>query len=268
MAGAIAAARITPLCAQKAGLPRRQAKTLYITHACHQWTGKKLPKANANLPTCQVKILNRLTCQRKLPAKCAAASFFASERRGGAPECGYQRAAARAVCHTAAAVACTGGVCRRFKRLSCRICQNEDIFGRDQALLRTQAELLQLPGCAVCMPARLAAGKELASGEVRLPLYTLGFLFAFGAVLGRFVCGWLCPFGLVQDLIYKIPAPKKLRRLPGDRGLVMLRYLLLALLCILLPLTVSKHRGAGKSVVLQGGLPGRHARGGAAACVV
>ena len=109
---------------------------------------------------------------------------------------------------------------------------------------------------------------ELASGEVRLPLYTLGFLFAFGAVLGRFVCGWLCPFGLVQDLIYKIPAPKKLRRLPGDRGLVMLRYLLLALLCILLPLTVvnivgqgspwfckwfaRQHAGAGLPLVLFG----------------
>ena len=35
----------------------------------------------------------------------------------------------------------------------------------------------------------------------------------FAAVLGRFVCGWLCPFGLLQELIYKIPVPKCLKRL-------------------------------------------------------
>ena len=46
--------------------------------------------------------------------------------------------------------------------------------------------------------------------------YVVGFLLFFGAVLGRFVCGWLCPFGLVQDLLHKIPFPKKLKRLPGD----------------------------------------------------
>nr|WP_241866689.1 4Fe-4S binding protein [Enterococcus faecalis] len=24
-------------------------------------------------------------------------------------------------------------------------------------------------------------------------------------MVGRFVCGWLCPFGLIQDLLHKIP---------------------------------------------------------------
>ena len=28
-------------------------------------------------------------------------------------------------------------------------------------------------------------------------------LMLVGALLDRFVCGWLCPFGLVQDLLYK-----------------------------------------------------------------
>jgi ferredoxin-type protein NapH len=86
---------------------------------------------------------------------------------------------------------------------------------------------------------------ELASGEVRLPLYTLGFLFIFGAAMGRFICGWLCPFGFIQELLYKIPFPRKLRRLPGDRALVMLKYVLLALLCILLPLTITNIIGQG-----------------------
>ena len=46
--------------------------------------------------------------------------------------------------------------------------------------------------------------------------YVVGFLMLVGAFFGRFVCGWLCPFGLVQDLLHKIPFPKKLKRLPGD----------------------------------------------------
>jgi len=86
---------------------------------------------------------------------------------------------------------------------------------------------------------------ELASGEVRLPLYTLGFLAMFGAALGRFVCGWLCPFGLVQELLYKLPPKRKLRRLPGDAGLTMLKYILLIMLCVILPLTVVNIIGQG-----------------------
>ena len=31
---------------------------------------------------------------------------------------------------------------------------------------------------------------------------------AVGVVLGRFVCGFLCPFGLIQDLLHKIKTPK------------------------------------------------------------
>lgn len=33
--------------------------------------------------------------------------------------------------------------------------------------------------------------------------YVVGFFLLFGIALGRFVCGWLCPFGLIQDLIFK-----------------------------------------------------------------
>ena len=75
--------------------------------------------------------------------------------------------------------------------------------------------------------------------------YVVGFLLLFGAVLGRFVCGWLCPFGLVQDLLHKIPFPKKLKRLPGDRVLKYLRYVVLVGFVIVLPLTVLDVVGQG-----------------------
>lgn len=69
-----------------------------------------------------------------------------------------------------------------------------------------------------------------------------------GAVFGRFVCGWLCPFGLVQDLLHKIPLPKgwKKKKLPGHKVLVWLRYIILIVFCILLPLTVVNIIGMGE----------------------
>ncbi len=75
--------------------------------------------------------------------------------------------------------------------------------------------------------------------------YVIGFLILVGALAGRFVCGWLCPFGLLQDLLHKIPFPKKLKKLPGDKLLKYLKYVILAGFVIILPLTVLDIVGQG-----------------------
>ncbi len=72
--------------------------------------------------------------------------------------------------------------------------------------------------------------------KIAFPFYVLGFLLLFGLTLGRWICGWLCPFGWVQDLIYKIPFFKKLRTFPFDRYLRYLKYAVLVVLVIGLPL--------------------------------
>lgn len=56
-------------------------------------------------------------------------------------------------------------------------------------------------------------------GKYHFSLYVAGFLLLFGALAGRLICGWICPFGLVQDLLHKIKTPKfklppPLRHLP------------------------------------------------------
>ena len=38
--------------------------------------------------------------------------------------------------------------------------------------------------------------------------YIVGFLLFWAVLFGRFICGWLCPFGFIQELLYKIPHPK------------------------------------------------------------
>ena len=50
----------------------------------------------------------------------------------------------------------------------------------------------------------------------RLPLYVFGVLLTFGTALGRAICGWLCPFGLILDTCNKVCThkyhpPEKLR---------------------------------------------------------
>lgn len=63
-----------------------------------------------------------------------------------------------------------------------------------------------------------------------LPFYVLGVMLFFGTLLGRAVCGFLCPFGLIQELLFKLPFPrKKVRVMPKDRWLRKLKYVLLVL---------------------------------------
>ena len=50
-----------------------------------------------------------------------------------------------------------------------------------------------------------------------IPLLAVGTLLVVGAIFGSLVCGWACPFGLLQDLLGRIPLPKF--RLPGIPGM-------------------------------------------------
>lgn len=69
------------------------------------------------------------------------------------------------------------------------------------------------PGALASCPLG-ALQSALAARNFTIPFAVLGFFFLFGSLLGRFVCGWLCPFGLIQDLLHKIPVFRKRKRLP------------------------------------------------------
>lgn len=104
----------------------------------------------------------------------------------------------------------------------------------------------------------------LSGREYRMAFYVIGVLLVIGTTAGRFVCGFLCPFGLIQDLLHKIPFFKKFKRIPGERVLRYIRYLLLIVLVLILPLAIRDFTGLGtpwfcKYVcpvgTLEGGLP-------------
>ena len=76
----------------------------------------------------------------------------------------------------------------------------------------------------------------IGNWNFKFAFYVAGFLVFVGALIGRFVCGWLCPFGLIQDLLHKIPFPKKIKTFRGDKLLRKLKYVILAVFVILMPL--------------------------------
>ncbi len=104
----------------------------------------------------------------------------------------------------------------------------------------------------------------LSERRFQFSCYVFGFLTLVGALCGRFICGWLCPFGLFQDLLHKIPFPKKLQTFRGDKALRYLKYAILAIFVILLPLFVVDIIGQGEpwfckwicpAGTLEGGIP-------------
>ena len=70
----------------------------------------------------------------------------------------------------------------------------------------------------------------------KFSFYIIGFFIFVGAVFGRLICGWACPFGLFQDILYKIPFWQKQKNLPGHNVLKWLKYVILIVFVILLPL--------------------------------
>ncbi len=105
----------------------------------------------------------------------------------------------------------------------------------------------------------------LGSSKYYFSYYVVGFMIAFGAICGRLICGFLCPFGFVQDLLHKIPFPKKkIATFKGDNQLRKLKYVVLAVLVVALPMLLTNEAGVGSpwfcklvcpSGTLGGGVP-------------
>ncbi len=74
-------------------------------------------------------------------------------------------------------------------------------------------------------------GARLSAIATSFPLMVIGFLALIGAVVGRAPCGWLCPFGWLQELLNKIPLPK----FNGSGFLKYVKYVILIVFVFALP---------------------------------
>ncbi len=95
-----------------------------------------------------------------------------------------------------------------------------------------------------------------------LSFYVVGFVLAAGILFGRGICGFICPFGLVQELIYKIPFPIKHIRI--KKVFRYIKYILLVIFVLLIPVAYTNSAGVGTAAfckficpagTLEAGLP-------------
>lgn len=75
------------------------------------------------------------------------------------------------------------------------------------------------------------------SAMKKIPFLLLGYLGIIGLIFGRAVCGWICPFGWVQEMMYKI----KSRKFSIPKPFLQLKYVSLIILAIMLPYITGAH---------------------------
>ena len=102
----------------------------------------------------------------------------------------------------------------------------------------------------------------IGSSKFAFSYYVVGLLIFIGVMLGRAVCGFLCPFGWFQELLHKIPTKKfSTKKL---HVLTYLKYVLLVVFVVVLPMTVVNEVGMGDPFfckyicpagILEGGIP-------------
>ena len=132
---------------------------------------------------------------------------------------------------------------RRLVQLYAALLYNANLKGFVKGeIYRGETKGLCVPGlnCYSCPAAvgacPLGALQNAVAASARRPaFYVIGVLLLFGLTLGRTICGWLCPFGLIQELLHKIPSPK-LKKGRLTRALSWGKYVLLGVLVLAVPL--------------------------------
>ena len=141
--------------------------------------------------------------------------------------------------------------------------QGKIFRGNSKAICVPGLNCYSCPGALGSCPIG-ALQSALAGANRSFPYYVVGFLLLFGVTLGRFVCGFLCPFGLVQDLLHKIKVPKLKINKKLDKVLSYLKYVVLVIFVIILPIAIVDEFGIGSpafckwicpSGTLFGGIP-------------
>lgn len=97
--------------------------------------------------------------------------------------------------------------------------------------------------CPIGALQQLLAGVRgtMAAGQHFYGFYVVGSMGIFGAAFGRMICGWACPFGLIQEVLHKIPSVK----LPVPGVLRHAKYGFLLFFVLLLPLFAVDRFGFG-----------------------
>ena len=108
---------------------------------------------------------------------------------------------------------------------------NLGMFGPRFKLKSVCAPGLNCHGCVWATTACPIGAIAYGSAVHAIPVFAIASVLAVGAIFGRLVCAFACPFGLLQDLLYRLPSPKI--KLP--RFFRYGKYVALLLLVLVLP---------------------------------
>ena len=121
--------------------------------------------------------------------------------------------------------------------VSGRIYSTETNVGSTKNLCVPGMNCYSCPGAIGACPLG-ALQNALEGSDTRTPYYVIGILVLFGIILGRTICGFLCPAGLLQELLYKIKTPK-LKKNSYTRVFSYTKYVILLALVIVIPIFIS-----------------------------
>ena len=102
------------------------------------------------------------------------------------------------------------------------------------------------PGAVAACPLG-ALQNALGNSKQRAPYYIIGILGLLGLMFARTICGFFCPVGLGQELLYKVKTPK-LKKSRYTRILSYFKYVLLVVFVIAIPLIYSTVPGFCKYI--------------------
>ncbi len=106
--------------------------------------------------------------------------------------------------------------------------------GKSKILCAPGINCYSCPGAVGACPLGSLQGSFSAAHST--VYYVCGILVLYGVLFGRMICGWLCPFGFTQELLYKIKTPK-LKKSPVTRVLSYLKYVILVFFVFIVPIT-------------------------------
>ena len=131
---------------------------------------------------------------------------------------------------------------RKLIQLYCALLTNANVKGFFSGYMYTQGvkqacapglNCYSCPAASAACPLGSLQNAFYESGK-RAPYYMVGIIILYGILFGRMICGYMCPFGLIQELIYKIKTPK-LKKNAFTKVLSYLKYVILVFFVVIIP---------------------------------
>ncbi|MEA4989000.1 MAG: 4Fe-4S binding protein [Anaerovorax sp.] len=161
----------------------------------------------------------------------------------------------RSIIQTMAAILCNAN----FKGFT----ESKIYTGKSKMMCVPGLNCYSCPGAVGSCPIG-AVQAVLGGRDYSFAYYVVGILLFFGVVFGRLICGFLCPFGFIQDLLFKIGIPKIKVPKRLDKALRFVKYGMLLIPVFLLPIFLTNQFGMASPYfcqwicpvgTLEGGIP-------------